>query len=61
MHCILMEQDAYHQWVLANPEIPVFNDLDGYTHFEEFPPEMTRDQIRLAVEEYRTQLRNLNV
>lgn len=57
MRCILMQQGEYDDWVLANPDAPVFNEADEYRFYIEFDPFHSRDQIRGIVEEYNTQLK----
>ena len=56
MNIILLAQEQYDEFVLANPEADIFDEHDSYRFYKEFDIFMTRDQIRLEIEEYNAAL-----
>ena len=57
MQRIHMDKDDYDNYVLNNPDAPIFDEHDNYRFHSDFDISMTRDQIGLAIEEYGVSLR----
>jgi hypothetical protein len=56
MNIILLPKEEYDEYVLANADADIFDAHDNYRFHTPFDIYMTRDQIRLQIEEYNAKL-----